>query len=86
MKSARCYNLVLVTIIKDQGYALTIDYIKKKQKELTLMSPHAARYHFIFIILNIVCLLGREGYSIRALEIARYRRRKKDECKGGEER
>ena len=30
MKSARCYNIVLV--IKDQGYALTIDYIKKKQK------------------------------------------------------
>ena len=30
MKSALCYNLVLV--IKDQGYALTIDYIKKKQK------------------------------------------------------
>ena len=29
MKSARCYNLVLV--IKDQGYALTIDFIKKKQ-------------------------------------------------------
>ena len=31
MKSALCYNLVLV--IKDQGYALTIDYIKKKQTD-----------------------------------------------------
>ena len=44
MKSALCYNLVLV--IKDQGYVLTIDYIKKKQK-LTLVSPHTARHHFI---------------------------------------
>ena len=40
------FNIVLV--IKDQGYALTIDYIKKKQK-LTLVSPHTARHHFIFI-------------------------------------
>ena len=31
MTSAPCYNLVLV--IKDQGCALTIDYIKKKQTD-----------------------------------------------------
>ena len=53
-----------------------------------MVSPHTARHHFLFfyIILNVVCLLGCEGYSIKSLEIARYRRRKKDECKGGEER
>ena len=43
MTSALCYNLVLV--IKDQGYALTIDYIKKKQ--LILVSLHIARHNFI---------------------------------------
>ena len=48
------------------------------------MSPHTARHQFIFIILYLVCLFGREGYSIKSLEIARYWRRKKDECKGGE--
>ena len=50
------------------------------------MSPHTARHHFIFIILNLVGFLGREGYSIKSLEITRYQRRKKDEGKGGEER
>ena len=50
MKSAQCSNLVLV--IKDQGYALTIDYIKKKQK-LTLVSPDTANSILFYNIKSV---------------------------------
>ena len=74
MKSARCYNLVVV--INDQGSArVTIDYIKKIQT-----NPGVSSYSqtsFYFLILNLVGVLGREGYSIKSLEIACWRRRMK---------
>ena len=50
------------------------------------MSPHTARDILIFDILNLVCVVGHEGCSIKSPEIACYRRkRKKDEGKGGKE-
>ena len=36
------FNPVLV--IKDQGYALTIDYIKKKQKNKKITDPGVSSY------------------------------------------
>ena len=80
-----CSEFNLVLVIKDQGTArVTIDYIKKKPTDPGVSSY--SQTSFYFIILNLVGFLGREGYSIKSLEITCYRRRKKDEGKGGEER
>ena len=83
MTSAWCYNLVLV--INDQGNAcITIDYIKKKQMDSGV--PSSSWRFFYFIILNLVYVLGHEGYSIKSSEKACYKRkREKDKGKGGKE-
>ena len=61
------FNLVLA--IKDQGYALTIDYIKKKQNGPWCLLMQLERVFFIIFIL--FSDLSRKGNSIKSSEIAR---------------